>query len=687
MRRLKSCSTLHFGLCSSGATKSRTSGVGTPENHAFLGRGGTRLPEMKRQELSIFEQLRSEANRASASRTRVAPLRVRRSAARRRAKIALLGLCVGACFAPALGCVGVPDQGKQPALATHVGDWRDEVIYQVLVDRFADGDVNNNYQVRPGFLARHQGGDWRGLADHLDYIKDLGVTTLWISPIVKNVETDADVDSYHGYWAQDLSQLNPHFGGLADLRHLTSQAHDMGLKVVLDIVTNHMGQLFFYDTNLNGNPDIYIGGSGSLPVVFSRSDLSRITEYDPDWDPRGVQAFTSLGPAGRAPIIFINDPKINRVPPPGVLGSARAYHGFGRILNYDDEKQRTLGDFPGGLKDVATELPEVRAELIDLYTRWVELADLDGFRIDTVKHVEYEFWKEFGTQVRARLKRQGKQRFLMFGEAFDGNDKLLGSYTQEGMLDSVFYFSQHFQVFRDIFVNAHDEKAQKGTEQITKLWADRRVNYRNVPQPDGIEVAPSKSLVNFLDNHDVARFLFNAAGDRDALRNALTLLMTEEGIPCLYYGTEQEFAGGNDPSNREVLWNTGFSRSNDTFQHFSKLARERAKYDAIKHGDTKVVWSSAHVGAEEDAGIFAFERTGGDAAAQYALIVLNTNARKDSATADAGNTMKLSLKGTTLVDVLDPERKMYHVPATGDLRITVPKQRGMILIPQDQLKP
>src|SRR5262245_16812176 len=418
---------------------------------------------------------------------------------------------------PLLGshaCVTVPDDGQQPVIATHVNDWRDEVIYQVLVDRFANGDLNNDYLVRPGALARFQGGDWRGLTDHLDYIKELGVTTLWISPIVKNVETDADVDSYHGYWAQDLTKLNPHFGDLADLRKLTATAHGMGLKVVLDIVTNHMGQLFFYDTNLNGNPDIYIGGSGNLPVVSSRSDLSRITEYDPDWDPKGVQAFTSLGPAGRAPIVFIQDPKINRVPPPGILGTARAYHGFGRILNYDDERQRTLGDFPGGLKDVATEVPEVRAELIDLYTKWVEAVDLDGFRIDTVKHVEYDFWREFGTAVRQRLKRQNKNRFLMFGEAFDGNDELLGSFTQPGMLDSVFYFSQHYQVFRDVFQHAYDPKQQKGTEQIEKLWADRRKHYNNDPQPDGIGIAPSRALVNFMDNHDVARFLFYANNDR-----------------------------------------------------------------------------------------------------------------------------------------------------------------------------
>ncbi|MEO8877460.1 MAG: alpha-amylase family glycosyl hydrolase, partial [Polyangiaceae bacterium] len=321
----------------------------------------------------------------------------------------LAAVLIGAACCPELGCVSIPSDGQQPVLATHVADWRDEVIYQVLVDRFADGDVNNDYNVQPGALARFQGGDWKGIADHLDYFNALGVTTLWISPIVKNVETDAGVDSYHGYWAQDLYQLNPHFGDLTALRSMIAKAHDAGIKVVLDIVCNHMGQLFYYDMNENGQPDEYIGGTGST------SPVTRISEYDPDFNPLGVQAFSSAGTAGRAPIIFIDNPAINRVAPPGIFGTARAYHGFGRILDYNIQQQTMLGDFPGGLKDVATELPDVRAAMIDAFTRWVELADFDGFRIDTVKHVEHEFWQTFAPGVRNRLAAEGKKNFLMFG--------------------------------------------------------------------------------------------------------------------------------------------------------------------------------------------------------------------------------------------------------------------------------
>jgi glycosidase len=605
-------------------------------------------------------------------------------------------LAIGAYFLGTAACVTIPDTGKQPALGTHVDDWRDEVVYQLMVDRFADGDINNNESVQTGSLARYQGGDWQGIIDHLDYLEALGVTTLWISPVIKNVDTDADVDAYHGYWAQDITKTNPHFGDLAMLRTMVSAVHARGMKVVLDIVLNHMGQLFFYDMNLNGKPDIYIAGTGCDPnspaTPFAKnpdgsckSGVTRITEFDPDWDPDGVQAYTSLGPAGRAPLLFVHDPTISREPPPGILGTFAAYHGFGRILDYNDPAQRMNGDFPGGLKDINTENPDVRAELIDKYARWVELADLDGFRIDTLKHVPHDFWVEFTGKVRSRLAAQGKNKFIQFGEDFDFDDGLLGSYTQKGELDSVFYFTQK-GAMGAVFEQAHDPMAQQGTDAIANTWKQQG-EYGQMPQDQGIGVAPAKALVNFLDNHDFPRFLFHAEKDTDALRNALTVIFTEQGIPCLYYGTEQDFSGGDDPSNREVLWNTGFPTTGDTFRHIAKLARLRKAYEALRRGDTTVRWSSGHHGMEEDAGILAFERTGGEAADKYALVVVNSNARKASSTSNGTTLMQVARAGATLVDVLDPMRTQYSVDGSGNLKVTVPAQSAMLLVPADQVLP
>jgi len=181
--------------------------------------------------------------------------------------VGLVSLVAACATFPELGCVSVPTDGLQPQLGTHVQDWRDEVIYQLITDRFADGDVNNDFTIEPGALGKYQGGDWKGIEDHLDYLQALGVTTLWISPIVQNVDSDANIDAYHGYWQQDLTKLNPHMGDLASLRSMIAHAHDIGLKIVLDIVCNHMGQVFFYDINKNGEPDDYVNGSGGLTWV------------------------------------------------------------------------------------------------------------------------------------------------------------------------------------------------------------------------------------------------------------------------------------------------------------------------------------------------------------------------------------------------------------------------------------
>ncbi|MCA9690627.1 MAG: alpha-amylase, partial [Myxococcales bacterium] len=286
-------------------------------------------------------------------------------------------------LAAAPACVHFDNLEEPIELATHAGDWRDQVIYQILVDRFADADYGNNYGYAPDHMARYHGGDWAGIEQNLDYLQELGVTALWISPVIKNVDTDAGVDGYHGYWAQDLTATNPHFGDLAALRSLVAAAHEREMLVIIDIVTNHLGQLFYYDINLNGQPDILIQESGKFgkPVLHT-------TEYDPDFDPRGIQAFTSLGEAGPAPIIFQHDPATNHMPPlPVIFQDPAVYNRKGRTYNFADPDQLLHGDFPGGLKDVDTSRCDVKQAMVDSYARWIELTDADGFRIDTVKHV------------------------------------------------------------------------------------------------------------------------------------------------------------------------------------------------------------------------------------------------------------------------------------------------------------
>jgi glycosidase len=623
-----------------------------------------------------------------------------------------------ACIPLVVSCANAPLASVESVeLETHVDDWRDEVIYQLMTDRFANGDPSNDYRVDPSSLARYQGGDYQGIIDRLGYLEELGVTALWISPIVLNVDADAGFDAYHGYWAQNLDRLNPHFGDLAALRKLVNEAHARGIKVILDIVTNHLGQVFFYDINNNGRPDEWLSGSGvpgngkpgGMDGESSSTDngtLARITEYDPDYDRRGIQGFTSLGLSGLAPIRFFDMPEIWRVPPePAIFQRAEAYNRRGRVTNWecaatrpkgtdlDICEQVVLGDFPGGLKDVNTLNPQVRAAMIDSFTRWVLETDLDGFRIDTLKHVEHDFWREFAPAVRKKLAAKGKNRFLMFGEAFVGgseaDDRLEGSYTEKDMLDSVFYFPQHHAVFGGVF------RQQGATRVVETLLAWRKEHYGDKPQPGGVGVAPQNLLVNFIDNHDRPRFRFagGEVGDRPtcadskdgcdaALYAALTYLFTEEGIPCVYYGTEQDFDGGNDPGNREPLWTSKYKTDGETFKWIRKLTDIRKDREALRRGDTTLLWTTDHVGDEQDAGMLAFERTikNGD----YALIVINTHAKKTSQTSTdesaEGSTMQLSLPEKTKLRDLLGTSKDQTVGADGTLKVSLPPYGASIFV-------
>ena len=622
--------------------------------------------------------------------------------------------------AVALGCsdAGAVD-GNWKTSAGQQGDWRDEVIYQLLVDRFGDGDLNNDQHVVPGALGLYQGGDWQGIIDHLDYLKSLGVTALWISPVVRNLETDANFDGYHGYWQQDFAHVNPHFGDLAKLRELTTKAHAAGFKVILDIVTNHVAQLFYYDINGNGHPDenVYGAGCGEQAPADRQpcpggAIITHLSEYDPDYDPQGVRGYTSLGFSGLAAVKWIYIPEINRAPtapgsgagqdPARQFGFQREewYHRKGRITDYSVRDQVLTGDFPGGLKDLATERDDVRAALTAVFARWIQAGDFDGFRIDTLKHVEHEFWQYFAPNIRKYAAGKislpdptdphnpsatvpplsvPKSKFFMFGESFDGNDALNGSYTLNQEVDSTFYFSQKFNVFDGVFKNGGP------TQAVQDQFNRKQMDYASAPNDDGVGVAARDVLVNFMDNHDVTRFLFDKPS-LPALHNALAYLMTEDGIPCIYYGTEQEFNGGNDPTNRERLWDSGYRTDGGTFQWIQKLIRIRKAYAPLRHGALSIKWATTHVAAEQDAGMLAFERNDGG---HKILVVLNTSDTKASQTSAAqmGGADMLSsfAPGDKLVDILaapGDAGATFTVGIQGALVVPVPARGARILVPQ-----
>lgn len=673
--------------------------------------------------------------------------------------LTLTSTWAGAALLVVAGCIAPPELDGRP-LSDNVVDWRDEIIYQVVTDRFANGDRGNDFNVNVHDPSAYHGGDWRGLQDKLGYLETLGVTALWISPAVKNVEADAGFASYHGYWTQDFLAPNPHFGDEVALAELVDAAHARGMKVILDIVANHVGQAFYYDINKNGQPDEFTFGQGGAITPIGQgtgtSDLVHVSEWDPDFDARGIQAWTSLGPSGPAPLVFARDPAINRMPPePSLFAQPYAYNRMGRVTvwnspqvcgceawgcAWDDpcrREQEVRGDFPGGLKDLDTRRQDVRDALFASYAHWIDVADFDGFRIDTLKHVEHEFWEDFAPRIRAHAAARGKQNFLLFGEAFDGDDRLLGSYTHGEGVDSVFYFSQYYTVLRDALVGgatrtceverlhcrrlgcASDPCGEDGP--IAALYADAPKKL-GITGENGEPLSPQQLVVGFLENHDVGRLGYFLPADttqaerRRVVQLALTYLLTMDGLPALYYGVEQELVGGNDPANRETLWREEsyaetvvqggrwvsqprrydadgdghsetrwepFDTGNPTFRHVAKLNGLRRSHVALRRGDLVFRWSGRDRAAV-DHGLLAYERT---TPVQTVLVVLNLDPANERTTENGASTMPVSFEvGTELVDLLEPTRRFpvtacASAATSGCARITVGPRAGRILIP------
>ncbi|MEO8706516.1 MAG: alpha-amylase family glycosyl hydrolase, partial [Kofleriaceae bacterium] len=640
--------------------------------------------------------------------------------------------------------------------------WRDQVIYQIMIDRFDNGDLNNDINVRPSVPGRYHGGDWQGVIDHLDYLEELGVTALWISPVVKNTEEDAGFASYHGYWTQDFLRPNAHFGDLTKLRELIDKAHEHGMLVILDVVTNHMGQLFYYDINGNGQPDDTISGGGfshtclqicqQNPASCSADEmtycgqgkdyLERIIEWDPDYDPRGIQGWTSLGFSGEADVRFTDWPDQNRTPPPrppdwfdwpadkAWFDDPSWYNRKGRVYVWWHEgdyskdfvrEQETRGDFPGGLKDLDTDNPDAKEALIRSFEYWIEVADFDGFRIDTVKHIDRPetarnlrgFWGDFTDRMRAKATSLGKQNFFIFGEGFDGNDELIGSYTfggsdaagNFGRFDSMFYFSQKYRGIDAVFAQGQVTKnleclynSRMGRNPADPYCSTNGFpagpTYQDTPHAmpaaGGIGLAPNQVMVNFLDNHDLPRFMFEKP-DPAVLRSALMYLMTWDGIPCIYYGTEQLFDGGVDPKNREDMFAGNpergyapFATDHETFQLVQGLIALRKDVPALRRGTVSPLWSTTLPGARRDAGIFAFERVAPD---QTALVVLNTGdtmSESCAPTTEGGACLDTTFPaGTVLVDAMPGgESATFTVKADGTIAVPVPPRSGRVLIRQ-----
>jgi glycosidase len=518
--------------------------------------------------------------------------------------------------------------------------WQAQSIYQVITDRFFDGDPSNNNadgNYSPSGTTSVHGGDFKGLEQKLDYIKALGATAIWISPIVLNGH-----GQFHGYAGRDFYHVDPHWGSLADLQHFIQTAHAKGLLVIDDIVCNHGDDLI--SSSDSGYCDFVDPPSG-YHLKYSGS-----TTYAPPFD-----IYNST-------YTYANNALTN------------LFHNNGCIDDFSDTTQVQLGELDD-LDDFRTESPYVRSNMTAIYQYWIQQAGFDGFRIDTVKHVDTGFWQYWCPLVHQfAATNSAKPNFFMFGEVYDANESLCGSYTgtESGgpfLLDSVLDYPLYF------IVNSVFASASGATSQIEAHYANVAAYY---------DTNARMRLVTFLDNHDQPRFLNSGSTNRLAV--ALAFLYTARGVPCLYYGTEQGFNGATDPYDREDMFggqfkDTGmagvdsFNLTHPLFQLVARLNNFRRLYPALSLGAHSNQWSNA-----SGAGLFAYSRRLGT---QEVFVVLNTASSTQVLT---GRPVTYA-PGTALANLLDPNETISVTSGSQTPAISVPSLTAKIFIAQSQMLP
>ena len=552
-------------------------------------------------------------------------------------------------------------------------DWRDQVIYFVMTDRFDDGDASNNDQgageYDPADSRRYSGGDLRGITRRLDYVRGLGATALWITPPVANQwwNPETNYGGYHGYWAEHFMQVDAHAGSLEDYRDLSRALHRAGLYLVQDIVVNHTANYFAYD---------------------------RWNEYDPAHgfrriaDSRGRNAPTQ-------PPFDRNDARDAAQRAQGI------YHWTPDISDYNDLMRLPRFQL-AGLDDLATDNPVVRDALRASYGFWIREVGVDAFRVDTAFYVSPDYFEDFLHADDARAPGiarvaagTGRDAFHVFGEGFatdrayedtqarridaymradtartgppsaatphegtgtegggteDGPDARERDPTARGRLPGMLNFPL-YQTLGDVFA-----RGRPTAELAHRIDSMMRVHARPHLMP------------TFIDNHDVDRFL--ASGSDAALRQALLAMLTLPGIPTIYYGTEQGFtaprasmfAGGHGSGGRDH-----FDTDAPLYRYLQRAIALRRGHPVFSRGVPTVLASSRAA-----PGPLAYRMTHDGA---QALVAFNTD--------DAPALLHVATglpTGTRLQAVFDIDAPAGDaaVAADGTLTLVLPPRAGRV---------
>ncbi|MFF4579789.1 alpha-amylase family glycosyl hydrolase [Streptomyces sp. NPDC001389] len=552
------------------------------------------------------------------------------------------------CAAPAASALPVcppPPSDRELASAPTRHDLSRERIYFVLPDRFANGDRANDTGGLPGGRTDngldptseyyYHGGDLRGVIDRLDYIQQLGSTAIWLAPVFKNKPVQGTEPwasaGYHGYWVTDFTAVDPHFGTEDQLRELTAQAHARGIKVFLDIITNHTADVIDYAERADG-----YRSSGAFPTLDRKGrpvDLTAIADSNAagggsrsPWPDLTVDSFpytpvfrTPADATAKSPS-WLNDPTV--------------YHNRGNSV-FEGESSLE-GDF-FGLDDLATQNPRVVKGFEEVYQDWITRTGVDGYRIDTAKHVDMSFWRQWAPAVKNHATRRGNADFFMFGEVSSADPAVTSPYVTDGKLQATLDFP--FQSAARSYVS------QGGSARaLADLYAQ---DYRYTTARTN-----AYGLPTFLGNHDMGRFGGFLRTDNPGA-DAATLLAKDQlghdlmfltrGQPTVYYGDEQGFTGaGGDIGARQDLfasrtesYNTDeviggrpgsadrYDPTAPLYRHIARLAELRRDHPALADG------AQIERYAADGPGVYAFSRIDAGQRTEYVVAVNNSSEAKD----------------------------------------------------------
>ena len=435
-------------------------------------------------------------------------------------------------------------------------EWREEFIYFLLVDRFHDNHQRVSVELpgkRSGFGNRQQlpnfcGGTINGITQHLGYIRDLGCTAVWLSPLFEN-----NPASYHGYAIQNYLEIDKRFGTKEELAAMVDAAHAMDMRVFLDIVLHHSGDNWYYE---NDQHPPYAGG---------------ITYPFGGW-------------------------RYPDKPVPVELRDPSLYWKRGRITNYDAYPETKEGDFYGLKSFKNDESPEalyVQDLLTKIHCYWLRETDVDGFRLDAVKHMGEKNISQFCSLMREYAYKLGKKNFFLFGELVGSEDlynKYIGPKTSIQVGDQAIYYGLNsvldfplYHVLSDVI---------KGIATPEKLIS----RYESLRRSAMSRGEFGEFLVTFIDNHDQVGQEIKHRFGKDATEGQIIagvgFLLCALGTPCIYYGTEQGFdgAGRDDWSVREAMFNPDdhttntLDKRNRIYQEISKIAHLRKASAVLKFG-------------------------------------------------------------------------------------------------------